>query len=63
MESKIIKHLVTTYVNKKFRNPEKQRKFLIDCIESNGYIVEKNFNLQQTDETEDFDDLYQQNQS
>jgi len=58
MESKIIKHLVTTYVNKKFRNPEKQRKFLIDCIESNGYIVEKNLE-EQTDETEDFDDLYQ----
>ena len=59
METKIIKHLVTTYVNKKFRNPEKQRKFLIDCIESNGYIVEKNLNLQQTEESEDFDDLYQ----
>jgi len=58
MEQKIIKHLVTTYVNKKFRNPEKQRKFLIDCIQSNGYIIEKEF--ESTQETqESFEDLYQ----
>ena len=42
MESKILKHLITTLINKKFRNPEKQRKYLIDCIESSGYILEKN---------------------
>jgi hypothetical protein len=59
MESKIIKHLITTLINKKFRNPEKQRKFLIDCIESNGYIL-KNENLEQDNsDSDDYEDLYQ----
>jgi hypothetical protein len=54
METKIIKHLVTTYVNKRFRNPEKRRNFLIDCIESNGYIKQP-----ETRDLEEEEDLYQ----
>jgi len=59
MEKKIIKHLVTTYVNKKFRNPEKQRNFLIDCIQSHGYIVKKNVDQELEEQEESFEDLYQ----
>jgi hypothetical protein len=57
MDKKIIKHLVTTFIKKKFRNPERQKKFLIDCIESNGYIKE-GYHLNQ-DEQETEEDLYQ----
>jgi hypothetical protein len=59
MESKILKHLITTLVNKKFRNAEKQRNFLIDCIESNGYILKKE-NLENSDnDYNEYEDLYQ----
>jgi len=58
MESKILKHLITTLINKKFRNPEKQRKYLIDCIESNGYILKKIEEID-SDSEEEFEDLYQ----
>jgi hypothetical protein len=57
MDKKIIKHLVTTFLKKKFRNPERQKKFLIDCIESNGYIKEGyHLNL---NEEESEEDIYQ----
>jgi hypothetical protein len=58
METKILKHLITTLINKKFRNPEKQRNFLIDCIESNGYILKKE-ESKQDEEIDDYEDLYQ----
>ena len=57
MEQKILKHLITTLINKKFRNPEKQRNFLIDCIASNGYIQE-GYKISEED-LEDLEDLYQ----
>jgi hypothetical protein len=55
-----LKHLITTHVNKKFRNPDKKIKFLIDCIESHGYIQS---GYKPDDETvssdDEFEDLYQ----
>ena len=59
MESKILKHLITTLINKKFRNPEKQRKYLIDCIESNGYILKNEESEESEEKLEDYEDLYQ----
>ena len=60
METKILKHLVITLINKKFRNIKKQRKFLIDCIESSGYIKENNFvENENENDNENYEDLYQ----
>lgn len=58
MENKIIKHLITTFVNKKFRNPEHQRKFLIDCIQSSGYIQE-GYTPNEDYSEEEYSDLYE----
>ena len=59
METKILKHLVITLINKKFRNLKKQRKFLIDCIESSGYIKETENNEETENYEEEYEDLYQ----
>lgn len=60
MDKKIIKHLITTFLKKKFRNPERQKKFLIDCIESNGYIKQGyHLNLNEENQEETEEDLYQ----
>jgi hypothetical protein len=56
MEQKILKHLITTLINKKFRNPVKQRNFLINCIVSNGYVQET-YKISESDQEEE--DLYQ----
>ena len=32
IQNKILKNIILKYVNKKFRNPVKQRNFLIECI-------------------------------
>lgn len=56
----LLKHLVTTYLNKKFRNPDKKIKFLIDCIESHGYIQSGYKPENETEDLEDFEDLYEQ---
>ena len=61
MEGKILKHLVNNYITKKFRNPQKQRKFLIDCIRSSGYINSENSESDVSSENSEneFEDLYE----
>ena len=65
IQNKILKNIILKYVNKKFRNPVKQRNFLIDCIASSGYILQKeeNQNMDSDDETneiDEYEDLYAQ---
>jgi len=57
LQKSILKTIITKYVNKKFRNPVKQRKFLIDCIGSSGYIQE--YVQEYVEEPDNFEDLYQ----
>jgi len=57
MERKILKHLINNYITKKFRSPQKQRKFLIDCIRSSGYTIENSENSENSDN--EFEDLYE----
>lgn len=66
LQNKILKNIILKYVNKKFRNPVKQRNFLIDCIESSGYILDKNeqqlineYN-EYNNEDDEYEDLYAQ---
>ena len=54
LQKKILKNIIMKYVNKKFRNPIKQRKFLIDCIAESGYLIDKEMS---SDDEED-EDLY-----
>ena len=58
MESKILKHVINSYITKKFRNVQKQRKFLIDCIQSSGYINVAEQSNKNSDEDE-YEDLYE----
>jgi hypothetical protein len=60
IEKKLLKQQITKLLNKKFRNPIKQRKFLIDCIDSHGYILKENPDQDLEDLEENFDDLYEQ---
>ena len=61
LNKKILKHLVTSYVNKRFRNDNKKRDFLINCIDSHGYIESHEYIESQSGvEEENFDELYDQ---
>jgi len=67
MEKKILKHLIATYVNKKYRNDNRKRQFLINCIDNHGYIETgytplslDDLNLENEDgDAEEYDELYQ----
>ena len=60
LNKKILKHLVTTYVNKRFRNDNRKRDFLIGCIDTHGYIQSGYKPEQEVEEEENFDELYEQ---
>jgi hypothetical protein len=58
IQSKIIKSILLKYLSKKYRNIAKQRKFLIDCIASSGYTIEKIEPVEEVDEEDEYADLY-----
>ena len=59
VQSKIIKDILLKYLKKKFRSLAKQRDFLIDCIQSSGYIEEKVFlSNEESENEEEYEDLY-----
>jgi len=59
VQNQILKNIILKYINKKFRNPEKQRKFLIDCIGSSGYIKTNDISDSHSeDDSEDYEEYY-----
>ena len=59
VQNQILKNIILKYVNKKFRNPDKQRKFLIDCIASSGYIKLNEEHIEYGDlEESEFEEYY-----